>query len=78
MFQSFDVTTRPENGPARLAAPATARRAGRDFVADFTPITDNRASAEYRMRTAQNLLLRCWHDTQKQVLPRVASGRGLT
>ncbi len=57
---------------------ATARRAGRDFVADFTPISDMRASAAYRMRTAQNLLLRCWHDTQEQVLPRVASGRGLT
>ena len=40
-----------------LAAPAleTARAA---LAQDFTPLTDMRASAEYRMLTAQNLLTR--------------------
>jgi len=27
---------------------------------DFTPISDMRASAAYRMRTAKNLILKCW------------------
>jgi xanthine dehydrogenase small subunit len=30
---------------------------------DFTPLTDMRASADYRMRIAQNFLLRMWHET---------------
>ncbi len=29
---------------------------------DFTPMSDMRASADYRMRTAQNMLLRYFHD----------------
>jgi xanthine dehydrogenase small subunit len=29
---------------------------------DFAPLSDMRASAEYRMQTAQNMLLRYWHD----------------
>ena len=41
-----------------LQAGATALRD------DFTPLSDMRASAEYRMRVAQNLLLRFWHETQ--------------
>lgn len=41
-----------------LQAGATALRE------DFKPLTDMRASAEYRMRAAQNLLLRFWHETQ--------------
>jgi xanthine dehydrogenase small subunit len=56
---------------------ANARRAARDFVADFAPISDMRASSAYRMRVAQNLLRRCWHDMQEQTPPRLASGRGL-
>ena len=31
---------------------------------DFTPLSDMRASAEYRMQAARNMLLRCWHDSQ--------------
>ncbi|WP_371168448.1 xanthine dehydrogenase small subunit [Aliiroseovarius sp. 2305UL8-7] len=34
------------------------------FSEDFTPMTDMRASADYRHKTAQNLLLRYWHDDQ--------------
>jgi xanthine dehydrogenase small subunit len=34
------------------------------LVEDFTPLTDMRASAAYRMRMAQNFLLRYWHETQ--------------
>ncbi|MCK8464249.1 xanthine dehydrogenase small subunit [Aliiroseovarius sp. S1339] len=34
------------------------------FAKDFTPMSDMRASAEYRSKTAQNLLLRYWHEDQ--------------
>jgi xanthine dehydrogenase small subunit len=43
-------------GLTRIAA-AQAAMAG-----DFTPLSDMRASAGYRMRTAQNMLLRYYHD----------------
>jgi xanthine dehydrogenase small subunit len=32
------------------------------FAEDFTPLTDMRASAEYRLETAQNMLIRYFHD----------------
>ncbi|MBO6854923.1 MAG: xanthine dehydrogenase small subunit [Marivivens sp.] len=32
------------------------------FAKDFTPLTDMRASADYRLETAQNMLLRYFHD----------------
>jgi xanthine dehydrogenase iron-sulfur cluster and FAD-binding subunit A len=32
------------------------------MAGDFRPLSDMRASAEYRMRTAQNMLRRYWHD----------------
>jgi xanthine dehydrogenase small subunit len=31
---------------------------------DFTPLSDMRASAAYRMQTAQNMLLRAYHSLQ--------------
>ncbi len=34
------------------------------FAADFTPLSDMRASADYRLKTAQNLLLRYFAETQ--------------
>lgn len=34
------------------------------FKKDFTPMSDMRASARYRMKTAQNLLIRYWHEDQ--------------
>jgi xanthine dehydrogenase small subunit len=33
---------------------------------DFQPLTDMRASAAYRMRAAQNLLLRLWLETRAE------------
>ncbi|HEY1149583.1 MAG TPA: xanthine dehydrogenase small subunit [Pseudoduganella sp.] len=40
-------------------------RAGMDALArDYTPLTDMRASANYRMRTAQNLLRRFWMESR--------------
>jgi xanthine dehydrogenase small subunit len=34
------------------------------LTSDFTPLTDLRASAGYRMQVAQNLLRRCWLETR--------------
>ena len=34
---------------------------------DFTPLSDMRASASYRMEAAQNMLLRAWLEDQGQV-----------
>ncbi|MEL6617644.1 MAG: xanthine dehydrogenase small subunit [Pseudomonadota bacterium] len=35
---------------------------------DFTPMSDMRASAAYRMQTAQNMLLRAWLEDQDQTI----------
>ncbi len=40
----------------------TIRQAMDEMSKDFTPLSDMRASAEYRMQTAQNMLLRVWHE----------------
>jgi xanthine dehydrogenase small subunit len=42
---------------------ATAQEAARALREEFTPITDMRASAEYRREVLGNLLIRCWHET---------------
>ena len=34
------------------------------FEDDFTPLSDMRASADYRMRAAQNMLWRCYHESR--------------
>ncbi len=34
------------------------------FAEDFTPMSDMRASASYRLQAAQNMLLRAFHDSQ--------------
>ncbi len=50
---------------------ATIRAALPAFAEDFTPLSDMRASASYRLTTAGNMLLRYWHDlagTPVQVL----------
>jgi xanthine dehydrogenase small subunit len=39
---------------------ATVETAMTAFATDFAPISDMRASAEYRLRAAQNLLLKCF------------------
>jgi len=43
---------------------ATIRAALPAFADDYAPISDMRASAEYRLTTAQNLLLRAYHESQ--------------
>ncbi len=46
----------------RPFARATFEAALPAFAADFTPLTDMRASKEYRLETAANMLLRYFHD----------------
>jgi xanthine dehydrogenase small subunit len=41
---------------------ATAEVAAAAMAGDFTPLSDMRASAEYRLMTAQNLMIRYFHD----------------
>jgi xanthine dehydrogenase small subunit len=43
---------------------ATIRQAQAAFAQDFVPLSDMRASAAYRLRTAQGMLMRYFHDTQ--------------
>lgn len=43
---------------------ASLRAAAEALAQDFTPLTDMRASAAYRMRAAQNLLIRFWNESQ--------------
>jgi xanthine dehydrogenase small subunit len=64
------VAATPKRAPATEAAltghawtEATARAAMPALVAEFAPITDMRASAEYRRDVLAMLLLRCWHET---------------
>ena len=48
---------------------ATAHAAMAALKQDFTPLTDQRASADYRMRVAQNLLLKLWLQTRTDAAP---------
>jgi len=41
---------------------ATVEAAMAALAEDFAPLSDMRASADYRMATAQNMLLRYWHE----------------
>ena len=43
---------------------ATVRAAMAALATDFTPLTDLRASAAYRARASQNLLMRLWLETR--------------
>ena len=43
---------------------SSVRGAMAALAQDFTPLTDLRASAAYRLQVAQNLLLRLWHETR--------------
>jgi xanthine dehydrogenase small subunit len=43
---------------------ATVQAAMAALAQDFTPLTDQRASAAYRLQVAQNLLLRLWLETR--------------
>ncbi|MFU8899430.1 MAG: FAD binding domain-containing protein, partial [Roseinatronobacter sp.] len=42
----------------------TLQAAANTLPQDFTPLSDMRASADYRMRAAQNLFTRFWHESQ--------------
>ena len=44
---------------------------------DFTPLTDMRASARYRMEAARNLLLRAYLETAAQAPPRIPRQKAL-
>jgi xanthine dehydrogenase small subunit len=62
-------------GIPKRAASVEAALVGRDwtlatieaalpaFARDFTPMTDMRASASYRLETAQNMLVRHFHES---------------
>jgi xanthine dehydrogenase small subunit len=50
---------------------ATVEAALPAFKVDFQPLTDMRASAEYRMLTAKNLLVRYFHETTSDVPTRL-------
>ncbi|HEU0200804.1 MAG TPA: xanthine dehydrogenase small subunit [Burkholderiaceae bacterium] len=45
---------------------ATARAAMAALAEDYAPISDMRATASYRLKTAQNLLYRCYLETRVQ------------
>lgn len=47
---------------------ATVRQAMQALAKDFQPLSDMRASAEYRLKTAQNMLLRYWYADQGNVV----------
>ncbi|MFY9210728.1 MAG: xanthine dehydrogenase small subunit [Aestuariivita sp.] len=47
---------------------ATVMAAQNAFDQDFTPLSDMRASADYRLETAQALLMRCWLEDQGAVI----------
>jgi xanthine dehydrogenase small subunit len=52
---------------------ATLQAAMAALVQDYTPLSDLRASAGYRMQVAQNLLRRCWLETRPEApLPTAA------
>ncbi|MDI4635420.1 xanthine dehydrogenase small subunit [Pelomonas sp. V22] len=46
---------------------ATARAAAHALARDFTPLSDMRASAAYRMKVAQNLFQRLWLETRPEL-----------
>jgi xanthine dehydrogenase small subunit len=43
---------------------ATAQAAMQALAKDYAPLSDMRATSEYRLRTAQNLLYRFWLETR--------------
>ncbi|WP_018606867.1 xanthine dehydrogenase small subunit [Uliginosibacterium gangwonense] len=47
------------------------RNAMRVLATDYQPISDMRASAEYRMQVARNLLLRLWYEFNERLMPEV-------
>lgn len=62
------------NAPATLAS---FRAAAQLMGDDFTPISDMRASADYRLQVARNLLLKCGLDIAESQTVRLAGQDGL-
>ncbi len=56
---------------------ATVEAALPAFEADFQPLTDMRASADYRMLTAKNLLVRYFHETTSDAPTRLVGDGAL-
>jgi xanthine dehydrogenase small subunit len=52
----------------KLWTEAVVHDAMRAISADFAPLTDMRASAEYRLQVAQNHLLRFWYESQPEAI----------
>ncbi|MCK0141847.1 xanthine dehydrogenase small subunit [Aliiroseovarius sp. F20344] len=42
----------------------TVQSAAKEFAKDYEPLTDMRASADYRLKACQNMLIRCYHEDQ--------------
>ncbi len=63
------VVKRAANAEAALVGrpwtQASVEAAQAALATDFKPLTDMRASAEYRLQVAQNLLLRLWLETRR-------------
>jgi xanthine dehydrogenase small subunit len=63
------IVKRAEHAEAAIAGRPwtedTLRQAQQALAQDFQPMTDMRASAEYRLQVAQNLLERLWLETRK-------------
>jgi xanthine dehydrogenase small subunit len=55
---------------------ASVELAMQEFAKDFTPMSDMRASATYRLRTAQNLLLKYFLETQAPLAQTRLVGHG--
>lgn len=55
---------------------STVSTACEAFAQDFTPIADVRGSAEYRLRTAKNLLRRYFHESASPLTETRIVGRG--
>lgn len=55
---------------------STMNTASEAFAQDFTPLTDVRGSAEYRLRTAKNLLRRYFHESASPLTETRIVGRG--
>lgn len=55
---------------------ATIENAAAALAQDYTPIDDVRGSAEYRLRTAKNLLVRYFHESTNPLAETRIVGRG--
>ena len=55
---------------------ATIDTACEEFTKDYTPIKDVRGTAEYRLRTAENLLRRYFHESTNPLTETRIVGRG--